>query len=634
MRATICLLTWFLIGTSAASLAAVPFTEATPPAQLKSLLRFYPEADTNKDGTLTYQEAEAYRLKLGGTPADIRQEYTFATASDGVKIAIGVAYPRGFDASDTSRKWPTIFMTCGYTGCTEPPNPLAYGNNYVTVSASLRGTGASGGVISPWRKRTWQDGYDVIEGWIVKQPWSNGRVGMIGRSWPGLMGFLTATTAPPSLKAVVVSGLIDDYYRGFAYPGGIRNVGFSYGWTSFYYHPGGPFGSGHAARENRGMSDDEYQAVVDSRPQRDLKEDFLWMILHDDLDSPKWQQQALSNQAPGIRAALLMGHSWQDEQTGPTGWQAFNNVPDDVPKRLILSNGSHNSNEIQPDEQMHWFDHWLRDEPNEEIRDPARRVKIFFETFGENPGDVGTFGKPLVSPQFPLPQTRWTRYYLRPGLKLSSEAPKAGERPDQYGTHDANRKKQQLVYQMSFSEATALCGPAVLTVWATLNTLDTDFYAMIADVGPDGTAYGLQRGLLRASHRKLDPRRCEFANVGGRKVLIRPYHFHTALEPVTPDEPNEYQIEIPAFGHVFRPGHKLALFISRPPETDPVIHGHYRYDSDPPPSMVTVHHDAKHPSSLLLPVLPELPPLGEKAVPLDQQAGIWPVPLVREEEDQ
>jgi predicted acyl esterase len=57
----------------------------------------------------------------------------------------------------------------------------------------------------------------------------------------------------------------------------------------------------------------------------------------------------------------------------------------------------------------------------------------------------------------------------------------------------------------------------VLTLWATLSTLDTDFYAMLADVAPDGTAYGLQRGLLRASHRKLNPDRCEFAMLMGKR---------------------------------------------------------------------------------------------------------------------
>jgi putative CocE/NonD family hydrolase len=89
--------------------------------------------------------------------------------------------------------------------------PGEYGDRFVTVQASIRGTGASGGTFSPWEPRTWQDGYEIIEDWIVRQPWSDGKVGIHGFSWPGLLGFLTASTQPPSLKAVCVGGLIDDF---------------------------------------------------------------------------------------------------------------------------------------------------------------------------------------------------------------------------------------------------------------------------------------------------------------------------------------------------------------------------------------------------------------------------------------
>ena len=99
--------------------------------------------------------------------------------------------------------------------------------------------------------------------------------------------------------------------------------------------------------------------------------------------------------------------------------------------------------------------------------------------------------------------------------------------------------------------------------------------------------------------------------------------------PVTPHEPAEYQIEIPAFGHVFRPGHKLcadphAAAGGRSDWGHQVGAPSDRYDSHPPPGIVTVLHDTAHPSSLLLPVLPELPPLRDPPVPVDQQAGIQP----------
>jgi hypothetical protein len=167
----------------------------------------------------------------------------------------------------------------------------------------------------------------------------------------------------------------------------------------------------------------------------------------------------------------------------------------------------------------------------------------------------------------------------------------------------------------------------VLTLWARLTTLDTDFAVLVADQGPDGKLFGLQRGLLRASHRALDNERSDYVESAGRRLLIRPHHPHDQPEPVAPHEPVEYQIEIFAFGHVFRPGHQLALFITRPPADDPIGATKsgapsYRYDSHPPPGTVTILHDAAHPSSLLLPVLPELPPLGAEPVPLDQQPGL------------
>ena len=86
----------------------------------------------------------------------------------------------------------------------------------------------------------------------------------------------------------------------------------------------------------------------------------------------------------------------------------------------------------------------------------------------------------------------------------------------------------------------------------------------------------------------------------------------------------------PAVGHVFRPGHALVLAITRPPESDLIGvtksgGPSYRYDSMPPPGKVTILRDTEHASSVLLPVLAELPPLPTQPVPLEQQAGLQPV---------
>ena len=357
----------------------------------------------------------------------------------------------------------------------------------------------------------------------------------------------------------------------------------------------------------------------------------LWQLLHEPLDGPPWQEQSPATYASRIRAPILIGHTWQDEQTGPTGWQLWNRVPDDVPKRLVLSNGHHGVRSLSYADTMAWFDHWLLDVPNSQLTDRSSRVNCYFEAANTAEGRSSVQGRPLMATDFPVPETRWTHYYLRIGNRLLPSPQQASELPAAYQVTFSNAKvpNDRLVYLLTFDQPTAICGPVLLTLWAKLTTLDTDFFVLLADMAPDGKIYGLQRGLLRASHREIDPSRSRYVESGGKKLLVQPYHRHTRAEPITPHQPCEFQIEIFAVGHVFRPGHKLALVITRPPEGDPIGvtksgSPSYQYDSHPPAGTVSVLHDPEHPSSLLLPVLPQLPPLPSEPVPIEQQAGIQP----------
>jgi predicted acyl esterase len=622
-----------ILGEGSISAGAEPITQASD-RQLQQWLKEYPGADANRDGRLTMDEAQTYRRKLeqkqrtAEAPIAFQHEYTFATMSDGVKIALAVGYPRGF-SRDSDRKWPVILSLCGYPSATVPIDPGRFGHRCVTVSMSIRGSGASGGKLSPWRPRSRQDGYETIEDWIVKQPWSNGRVGIVGHSWPGLMGFLVSTTAPPSLRAVCVSGLIEDFYRGIARVGGVRNCGFPVEWLNSFYGIEGPFGSGESARQARGLDEPAYRRIIAARPARDLRNDFLWLLMHQPFDTPKMHKLALRNHAAKIRAPILIGQSYQDEQTGPNGWWLWKHLPEDVPKRLFLSNGSHGVTPGHTGDLQAWLEHWLLGEGDGRVADPQRRVQVYFETAGGDEQRRFRFNRPLEAADFPLPGTRWTRLYLRSGKTFSTEPPDGAERPDAYRVaHGAQRDQDEWVdYSLEINAPTAISGPIVLSLWLKTTTLDTDLFALVADLDPDGNLYGLQRGLLRASHRQLDEAKSVYVVRDGQKLLIRPWHPHTSAEPVRPYEACRYEIEIPALGHVFRPGHRLVLRLSRPPEGDPVGVTRsgapsYRYDSDPPPGTIQILHDAEHPSSLLLPVLPELPPVGDTPPPLADQAGL------------
>ncbi len=72
---------------------------------------------------------------------------------------------------------------------------------YVVVLQDVRGTGESKGQFLPLEsERT--DGYDTLD-WIDNQPWSNGRIGMIGASYGGFVQWAASVEQHPSLKCII-----------------------------------------------------------------------------------------------------------------------------------------------------------------------------------------------------------------------------------------------------------------------------------------------------------------------------------------------------------------------------------------------------------------------------------------------
>ncbi len=604
--------------------------------QLEKWLEQYPQADTNHDGKLTVQEAEIYRKKLirqrqrsGDRTASFRKQYAFATMSDGIQIALAIGYPADCDPQEATHNWPAIFEMMGYPDSTVARVPGDFGGQYVTVRASVRGSGASGGTIYAVSPRTGQDGYEVIENWIVKQPWSNGRVALHGHSWGGLTGFMVAATNPPHLKAVAVSGLFDDVYRDIGCIGGIRNSGFPVRWMVNLYKPSGPFDSGPAAVLARGMSQQEYDDIVQARPPWDLEHGILWKSLNSHEYQPEFALASPGTFASKIRAPIHIMHAYQDEQTGPSGVWLWSYIPDDVPKHLVLSNGDHGEVGHFNRQRVDWLNFWTLadgqgDRPDFTRRD--RRVEVYFET----PAESGHLNRPLLAEDFPLPGTQWTRYYLSDQHQLRTAVP-AGESSasDSYsvtvGGSDA--AIDTVRYLAAFDRPTAICGPVSAQLWIECTTIDTDLFVMIGDVGPTGTTQLLQRGLLRASHRAIDPARSWSVDVDGHHVLARPRHTHQEAKPLLPGKVYPVEVEIFPVGHVFRQGHQLALWISQPPQGDPVTRTRngepsYNYASAMPPATVKVLRNADHPSNILLPILPELPPVSAEPPAPGKQAGI------------
>src|SRR5688500_9692079 len=151
----------------------------------------------------------------------VQAQEIFITVRDGTQLGARLLLPQG--VPDGPR--PCVLLADGYghntptgTAVQAPLNDLA-ARGYTGVHVSLRGSGNSGGEANLYNKFG-EDGYDVIE-WMARQPWCNGKVGMVGPSLLGISQMLTAKEAPPSLEAIVPYVACGNCYEYLWYPGGM-----------------------------------------------------------------------------------------------------------------------------------------------------------------------------------------------------------------------------------------------------------------------------------------------------------------------------------------------------------------------------------------------------------------------------
>jgi putative CocE/NonD family hydrolase len=596
----------------------------------------------------------------------------FVTVRDGTQIAVNVRMPKPYLKG---RRYPAIIDTSGYVGGSAsgptlpgellgPSAPLSYddrqltdyyNSHYVTVHASIRGTGCSTGEFDLFSHASALDGYDVIE-WMARQPWSNGKVGIEGHSYSGITGFLIGATRPPHLTAMSVSGLIDDIYRGQAYPGGVANFGFPLLWTAAIRNAYDILGAQAQPVIRSDPSDPKQEAIREqclkniATHTRTVGQDPIVQGVTSQTDNDWYRARSLITYVSRINVPIHITGAYQDEQTGPRGpihlWEKIRGVP----KRLILANGDHDTNnpccgprELVLD-RLAWMDHWMRGDDTvadslgiTSALSKKTSGRVLFEVNDKN-------GKMITNElrdfnTFPLQDTSWSRWYLRSNGGINTSRPGAGEGADMYfsGTKrqawnfefanlgdlrtaysvgppltTADMPDQATYVSKPFTRSSALLGPITADLWVMSLAQDTDFFVQVIDQGPDGSRSYLNRGTLKASHRAIDYARSDCvdpatnvrvscAGANGKQasgtLLYRPWRPHTGSEDLEIGATYRYLVEIWPVGWIFRPGHRLVVTVQAPPASDSL----YMYPPTTLPTINTILHDAAHPSSITLP---------------------------------
>lgn len=529
------------------------------------------------------------------------QRHVAIAMSDGIKIDANVFRP------DSPGKFPALLGVhpydnelqtapihpagmCIAAGGIEAGDPNFYvRRGYVHVVGNVRGTGRSGGIFQMFNPRADQDVYELIE-WTASQPWCDGNVGMFGVSWFAMAAQHVVHLKPPHLKAIFAPFAASDQYRDVIYHGGILNHTFTQGWASIVDNP--RFGGDSWYRHVYG-EDKFKEALTNALQDRDLTAvPYIAETLRTGmgpidnylcyLDNDFWRIQSTNYSSTEIPAYL--GACWGIYGLHlPGAFKSWKNWTG--PKKMIIGPPLYLDRPVYQYgyESLRWFDYWLKGMENGIMeKDP---IKIFVVNTGEWKS----------STEWPLPDTRWTPFYLHANGLLSEHEfwPKEG-----FSTfEDSHFNRGSLTFvSPPLVETTEVIGPMVLNLYASSTDTEVLWFVSFLDIDPTGKETLLTRGWLRGSQRRIDPEQSE---------PWQPYHLHVERESLTPGEIYEFNIEIRPYGIEFKPGHRMCIRIKCVDDEDPVssLEGHsighiWRQSS----SRVTVYHNADYPSHVLLPI--------------------------------
>ena len=378
---------------------------------------------------------------------------------------------------------------------------------YVLIVQDVRGRNDSEGEWKPWSHER-KDGYDTID-WIARQPWSNGKVGMIGGSYGGMVQWAAAVEAHPALKCIVPQVAPPDPFFDIPIDHGVPDLLNSLTWADYVRNKKvlPRFGS---LRNPERMQTLPLSKLDDEVLGYDIPFFNEWWTK----ETPSAFSGGYLNDVHKIRIPVLYISGWWDGDGIGTKlhWARLREAGHQS-QWLIYGPWSHDFNtrtvgdiDYGPDAVMdleslyvRWFDTWLKDQDVGWAKQP--RVRVFVT--GANAWRELT--------DWPDPTSEPLTFYLSStgpangaaGLGRLLPAPPTSEKPDQYLYDPADAedseeagfpivripsgKKDLLLYQTEpLKEAIDITGPIDLELYFATTAKDTDFFISLITVDDRG----------------------------------------------------------------------------------------------------------------------------------------------------
>ncbi len=556
------------------------------------------------------------------------QSHIAVPMRDGVKLYADLYRPRH------EGRFPTLITRTPYGVQRDGMHPavIAFARRgYAVLVQDTRGRYESEGAWDPFRNEA-NDGYDTVE-WAARQPWSTGKVGMHGGSYLAHVQWQAATMRPPHLTAIFPALASTSIYHNTFYHGGAFKLALALGWgvvrmpfrimNPQYWHMD-PYAPEEMKYEN--MVWKLPVSTIDLESSGQPVKHFRDWVAHQSYDQ-YWRAISDEERFDKVAVPAYNFGGWFDlllggTLNGYTGVRA-KGATEAARKgaKLIVGPWGHGASQKFGDLDFgpaamrdilelenRWNDHYLKGIDNGIDREPP--VEIFF--MGAN--------KWAKFADWPVPGARVTPFYLDSGGRANSwrgdgvlrRDPPTGAPVDRYSYDPDNpvpslggndccgapfpvgprdqrpveSRNDVLVYTSAeLAEPLAIAGPVRMKLAASTDGRDTDWMAKLVDVYPDGRAFNVAEGILRA-------------------------RFHGGLDKPQPLEPGrsyEFDIDMRGTANVFLPGHRIRVDITsgnfpqfdRNPNTGEALGASSRMRV----AKQTVHHGAGKLSRIELPVV-------------------------------
>lgn len=532
---------------------------------------------------------------------------------DGVTLVLDIVRP------DSPGKFPVILERTPYgRSASAAEGPFYATRGYVFAVEDCRGRSDSGGKWDPFvydRK----DGFDTVQ-WAAKQPWSDGNVGMIGASYGGFVQWEAAVENPPALKCIVPQVSPPDPFFNIPYENGVF---FLYGgiwWSKIVAGKEADMSSFMSALPNPNgfktlpLSKVDKAVLGQTLPfyqewlKRTSHKDWTGANFQDDMKNIKIPALHVSGWFDGDEIGTMTNWSHMRELGRKNQWLVYGPWT-----HLFNSTSKIGDTDFGPDAvidldsvYLRWFDTWLKHKQVHLEKIP--HVQIF--VMGANKWVSGS--------DWPLTQSKKTTWYL--GANGSAEPmiskgkllatppkaqsptgytfdPKVDAIDKQFVDPDPNhvsfvvnvdkRLSDSILFKSEpVAKPTTVTGPFVCNLYFSTSAKDTDFFANLYDVLPDGKIKLINEpGKIR----------CSYLQGWDKQKALKPGKIYHA------------QIRLWDSAYELKPGHGLAIlirsgmfpmFARNLGTTDPIATA---------TKMVVqkqlIYHDAKHPSSVSFQVL-------------------------------